>query len=709
MRLLSTFGVIAQIAFRNLFASKLKTIIVGGIIFFGALLVVMLGSLVDSIDQAMRRSVVGSVAGHIQVYSAESKDDVEVMGGWSMEGADLEPLDDFAKLQQTLLSLPNVKAVVPMGISGAIVASGNTIDVALENLRETVRKRSGTPSATGEYQRKYQAQKGHIRQMITVLRGDYENMGKVRMETDQAKEEAAAVATAAADQFWNDFDKDPLASLEFLENKIAPAATDADMLFLRYVGTDPTQFAKTFDRMKIVDGQAIPPGKRGFLFSKFVYEQQLKLKTAHRLDKIKTALEQQNKTIATDPELERFVRENSTQVREILLQLDGPKTEIFRTKLQRELGSTEPDVGKLLATFFKTDDANFARRYTFFYEQLAPSLELYRVRVGDTLVIKAFTKSGYVQSVKLRVYGTFAFQGLETSALAGSLNLMDIVSFRELYGFLTSEKKQEIDALKAAAGARQVERDRAEEELFGAKDTDSAKTVEASVTPGLPRAEGEGLGSRLRREDLVDKVFDPKELGTGVVLNAAVILNDPNRIDEAIAAIQAKGKEAGLPLKAVSWQKASGFIGQMVGAMHGLLTILILIIFMVALVIINNALVMATLQRVPEIGTLRAVGAQRRFVLSMLVIEALVVGLVFGALGAGMGALGTLALNRVGIPAWNEIVSFFFSGPRLHPTLGAGNVIGALIIVFMVSAISSLYPAWLAMRVTPRQAMATED
>jgi len=81
---ISTLGVIAQIAFRNLFASRLKTIIVGGIIFFGAFLVVMGSSLVDSIDHAMRRSVVGSVAGHIQVYSSQSKDDVEVMGGFSM-------------------------------------------------------------------------------------------------------------------------------------------------------------------------------------------------------------------------------------------------------------------------------------------------------------------------------------------------------------------------------------------------------------------------------------------------------------------------------------------------------------------------------------------------------------------------------------------------------------------------------------------------
>ena len=699
---LSTLGVIAQIAFRNLFASKLKTIIVGGIIFFGAWLVVTGSSLVDSIDNAMSRSVVGSVAGHIQVYSESSKDEVAVMGDFSMEGADLAPLDDFSKVKKTLLGVPNVKAVVPMGISGAIVSSGNTIDVALEKLRDTVRHRSI------ENERKYQAEKGHIRQMVRVLSADLQNVGKVREETEQSREEMAAVGKAASDQVWADFDKDPLAALEFLENKIAPAATDADMLFLRYVGTDPTAFAQSFDRMKIVDGQMIPPGKRGFLFSKYVYEEQLKLKTAHRLDKIKDALDHRNKKIAGDPELERFVKENSTQVKEILLQLDEPKTALFRTKLQRELGSQESDVGKLLAAFFHTDDQNFAQRYAFFYDQLAPALDLYRVRVGDTLVIKSFTKSGYVQSVRLRVYGTFAFQGLETSALAGSLNLMDLVSFRELYGFLTAEKQKEIDALKAAAGAREVERDKAEDELFGSRDPGGEGTKAVSATVAAAPLVPPGAGGQ-RRQDLVDRAFDPRELGEGVVLNAAVILKNPRHLAQTMKDIVAAGKRDGLPLKAASWQEASGFIGQMVGAMHKIIWVLIVIIFMVALVIINNALVMAALERVPEIGTLRAVGAQRRFVLVMLVIEALVVGLVFGALGAGLGAIGMLILGRIGIPAWSDVVSFFFSGPRLHPALGLTNVVVALVIVFVVSTISSLYPAWLAMRVTPRQAMATEE
>ena len=95
----ATLGVVAQMAFRNLFASRLKTIIVGGIIFFGGLLVVVGNSLLDSVVASMSRSVIGSVAGHIQVYNAKSKDSLEVMGRMMMGDPDLAQLDDFAKVR----------------------------------------------------------------------------------------------------------------------------------------------------------------------------------------------------------------------------------------------------------------------------------------------------------------------------------------------------------------------------------------------------------------------------------------------------------------------------------------------------------------------------------------------------------------------------------------------------------------------------------
>lgn len=727
--MIDSLKVIITIALRNLLASRLKTIIVGGIIFFGALLVVIGTSLLGSVTNAMSRSIIGSIAGDIQVYSSKSKDPLEVVGGFSFDGADLGELDDFTKLRKTLMSVPNVREVVPMGISGAIVSSGNSIDVALAGLRDLVRKRKEAKGDTKALDDQIADKRDHVRQMVKVLEGDINNITQLQNERAIAPEEVAHVKRAASDEFWAGFEKDPLDALEFLENRIAPLATDADMLFLRYVGTDPAVFARSFDRMKIIDGTTIPPGQRGFMFAKYTYEDQLKLKTARRLDKMKIGIENRGATIAKDAELQQFVRDNSAQVREILLQLDGHKTVQFRDKLQKELGATETDVGKLLATFFKMDDGNFQRRYRFFYDELAPSLELYRVRVGDTLTIKAFTKSGYVQSVNLKVYGTFTFAGLEQSAEAGQLNLMDIVSFRELYGYLTDDKRAEIAALKANAQVKEVSRDNAEAELFGSKETEAEatpppvaakpgkatkgpkpKTVVANATPGVNPDEAlAGLAGRLQREELAHRVYDPKQLESGVVLNSAVLLKNPKLLNETMKEIEAAGTRDGLPLKAISWQAASGFIGQFVNLAALVLTTAMLIIFVVALVIINNALVMATLERVREIGTLRAVGAQRRFILGMLVIEAIVTGAVFGALGTLVGGAIITFIGKVGIPAANDVFTFFFSGPRLYPSLNAGSLILAVAIVLFVSAISSFYPAWLAMRVTPRQAMQTEE
>jgi ABC-type lipoprotein release transport system permease subunit len=194
-----------------------------------------------------------------------------------------------------------------------------------------------------------------------------------------------------------------------------------------------------------------------------------------------------------------------------------------------------------------------------------------------------------------------------------------------------------------------------------------------------------------------------------VVLNAAVIVKNPRLIPQTMKDIEAAGSKAGLTLKAIDWQKASGLVGQFVTMIRYVLYISVLIIFAVALVVINNALVMTTLERIAEIGTLRAVGAQRRFLLGMLLVEALAVGGLFGGIGSALGAGIVAILRMVGIPAFNDIFYFFFSGPRLHPGLSIVNVAIALAIVLVVSGASSIYPALIAMRVSPRQAMQSDE
>src|SRR5688500_17931940 len=209
MRVLDTVAILSRMALRNILASRWKTLIVGGIIMGGAFLVVVGTSLLDSLDRSMSQSIIGSVAGHVQVYSAKSKDELTVMGSMDTERAATDPRHDLAKVRDTLMQLPNVKAVVPMGINGAIVTSGNTIDIELAKLRDIVRKRQAG-DATEATQAAYNAQKQHVRQIVQVLAQDVNNIKILQDDSALPAEDEEAVRRAASDTFWNEFDAQPL-------------------------------------------------------------------------------------------------------------------------------------------------------------------------------------------------------------------------------------------------------------------------------------------------------------------------------------------------------------------------------------------------------------------------------------------------------------------------------------------------------------------
>jgi ABC-type lipoprotein release transport system permease subunit len=693
-----------QVAFRNLLTSKINFII-GGIIFFGTMLVVVGGALLDSVDESMSRSIIGSVAGHIQVYSEKSKDELSLFGRMGGE-PDLSALDDFSRIKQALQKHPNVQTVVPMGTSGAMITSGNTVDLTLARLRDLYKKTAQADSPELREQR--ESLKGHVRQILSLLEEDLKKRTEIVDEKAVDPADVEALARARSEAFWADFDKAPFDSLEFLENRIAPQLTDGELIYLRYVGTDLDTFQKSFDRMRIVDGQAVPPGRRGMLLSKFSYEEMFKMRTARRLDLMRELRDANQVSIAAEPKLQRMVKENQTQTRQIVFQLDPLKTQLAVERLQKVLGSQEKNLDTLLQAFFTMDDSNFDTRYAQFYSELAPLLDLYRLRIGDELTITAFTRTGYVQSVNVTVYGTYQFDGLEKSITSGALNLMDLMTFRELYGYLTTEKKEELAKMQEASGVAEVSREDAEATLFG---EEGGSNLVAEATPGLIDEDAQlaGFAQALRREELAQRVYSQEDIESGVVLSAAILLKDPEQLPQTIEELKGLATEAGLPLRVISWQQASGLIGQFVLLAKLVLYVAVFIIFVVALVIINNAMMMATLQRVREVGTMRAIGAQRSFVLGMVLVETVLLGFLFGTAGAGVGGLIMRALGKAGIPATHEALYFFFSGPRLFPTLNLSNLVAAFVIVLVVSALSTFYPAFLATRVSPLKAMQTDE
>jgi len=781
--MLSRTFVLVQIALRNLFGSLLN-LFVGSIILFGTVLLVVGGSLFDTLDRSLSKSIVGSVTGHLQLYSTRSKDNLEVYGKFDGSDATLSPIEDFPAVKAKLLQIPNVERVVPMGTSGAMLGSGNTVDITLERLRNLYREKLEGKNKPLDLDQQIENSKAHVRQILSVLIKDTERQTALMAKGAEDEGDRTALVSANSEEFWSSFDEDPYAHLELLENKISPQVSDADLLFIRYLGTDLENFQQTFDRMEIADGERVPAGKRELLIPKFFYEEYLKLKNARRMDKIKEARESGRRiSDANDKELQRFIRENQSQTREFILQLDSLKTAIAVERLQKILDTKEADYAALLKAFFKVTDENFDARYAFFYAELAPLLELYRVKVGDTLNLKSFGRSGSVESVNVKVYGTFQFKGLEKSPLSGALALIDMVSFRDLYGYLTSDRAQEAKALMDTTNAKRVSRESAEDDLFGGSEALEGDAIATKIE------EGSFAGGR--REAVLEKetkVYSREEIESGVVLHAAIVVKDdtPVAIEKTRLAIEAMlndtvqppakdavdalekadlpgtlsatlkpvleaerkrvggAKEPANPrdvlaleqaykvqrtaltpaveasVKAliekarpaiwvINWDAAAGTLGQFIGFFRIALVLIVLVVGLVAVIIMMIGVTIATLQRTQVIGTMRAIGAQREFVLTMVIVETLVLGVVFAAIGIGLGAGIVTWLGATGIPAFRDELYFFFSGPRLLPQLTLSSIVFAAVMILGASTISVLVPALIAVRVSPLKAMQASE
>ncbi|MBK6847216.1 MAG: FtsX-like permease family protein [Proteobacteria bacterium] len=699
-----TLPVVARISLRNLRLHRLRTLLVGSILLLGTLLLLSGSCLFEAVDQAMERTLVNSVAGHIQLYRAGAKESFQLFGNMDGSMPDVGVIENFPALRRALLQLDNVATVVPMGIDIAVSSTENLLERQLAALRAAVR--------SGDLARQ-RALAQHLQRVIAVFDRSLSN-AEALIDVARYKREYGdpdlALARVRRPDFWSRFEADPYDALEYLENEVGPLGLDQDLIWLRYLGTDTALFRQTFDRFEVVDGTMIPPGQRGFLFNKRVYEEQVKNKTARRLDLIKEKLDE-GLTIARCPDCQSWIRLNVNQTGSLLMQLDPLAAEAVGAALRRELGGgKQQSTAQLLRELLAMDDQNFAARHALFYRVVAPRLELYSIKFGDELVLTAFARgSGYTRKVPVKVYGTFRFRSLDRSPLAGGFNLVDLMSFRELYGYLTPERRREQETLRRRAGVKAVTRAQAEA-LFAAP----GEVVEEQGRGAAPAAPaGLDLGPSTGRYDaaLQRRVYSQSELDHGVVVNAAVMLKDGSRAAQrrTLEQLRTLNRRLGLGVAAIGWREASGVVGQLVDVIRYALYGAMLVIFLVALIIVNNALLLATLERTREIGTLRAIGAQRSFVLRMIVAETVVMVAVFGGCGAALGSAALLWLGHHGIPATTDFFHFLFSGPRLYPALAWSQVALALASCALVALIATLSPARLALRVTPREAMAEGD
>ncbi len=691
----SSFKIIALLAVGAVVKTRVKSVIVGCLMIFGAALTITGTALLDSIERSMTQSITSSLAGHLQVYSKDAKDELALFGSGFIGSDDYGTIQNFKSVRDELIKMENVKAVVPMGTLIGMANTGNDFDKNIELLRKSVREGRKDDAAK---------QIETIKQMAKLLKEEMQNGMIVVKDKEKLQGNIKKVEKVLSSEFWEKFETDPETQLLFLDSQIAQLQEDSEMLFLRIMGTDLDMFKREFPRMKIVEGEMVPKGKPGFLGSKYMTEKWLKHRTARHFDEIREAVEKKGKKIADDPDLTSKIKIMKKQASKITFQLSPENAQKLEAEIKKLTPQAQGDLTDLIKEFLSLNDENFSARYKFFYDMIAPMITLYPLKVGDTITVRSYAKSGYLKSVNLKLYGLFTFEGLEETEIANVYNFIDLISFRELYGQMSEENLKELEKIRGSVGVKDVDRDEAEADLFGSGASPiAAKDAAAAKFDEFAEARLGGKAGKLRSAN--ETSFAQEEVDNGLALNAAIILNDPSKLSQTKAAIIKAADAKGLNLKVIDWQEAAGMVGQFVTVVRIVLYVSIFIIFLVALVIINNSMIIATMERVGEIGTMRAVGARPRFILTLFLIETLILGAVSCAVGTLLAVILMNYLGSVGIPSNSDALTFLFSGPRLFPTLGTGNIITGFVTIIVVTILSTLYPAYLATRISPANAM----
>ena len=692
-------GLLWRIAIRNLLLYRVKSAVIAALLGAGAYLSIVGLGLLKDVQSAMQRSVVDSVAGHLQIYSSQAKDDLSLFGGNFMGRPDIGSLADFAPYRDIVMSHPNVTAFIPMGQDLAILARGNEMDELLDELRQSLKMGDRQFTETRLDQLRFQ-----IQQL------DKELIQRRKISADDASltSQTEAIATVKSGDFLQNLTLQDESKLQYLETRIAPISGEKAPVYLAYLGTDIGQYTSHFSKFKIVSGKALPPDHRGILINQKVRESALKILVARLFDRLEKRVVGSGIKILDDAENQRNAADLKRQYAEILANLDRTEATALSHELNNFGLAPDPTKPELIAQltgqltdFLTVDDNNLVARKTWFYGHIAPRIRLYEISPGDLITVRSYTRSGYIKSLPLKVYGIYSWEGLEEADLAGSLNIVDLVSFRELYGQMTESSRRELEAMRVQAGIREITAATAEDELFG---TERSITVDSSSAPTSANAV-----ATLDIKPVIPDNFPPDELAKGLALNAAIRLRDPQRLQQTRQEIETLLRDNGLEARVVDWQTASGIVGQFINIVRMALIFALIIIFIVGLVIINNSIIAGTLQRTREIGTMRAIGAQKSFILGLFLAESAITGLLGATLGA-IAALLTLAiLGKIGIPAGNDVVSFLFSGPRLYPSPPWLIAISTPLIVTTIATLASLYAARFAARIKPAEAMQEKE
>ena len=178
-----------------------------------------------------------------------------------------------------------------------------------------------------------------------------------------------------------------------------------------------------------------------------------------------------------------------------------------------------------------------------------------------------------------------------------------------------------------------------------------------------------------------------------------VLLHDREQADAVAAALKGPNYDV------KTWVELNELFVVLDDYSNVIISMLNLIVLGVAATVIVNTLLMSVFERTREIGILAAIGMKGRQIMGLFLLESTILAIGGIAVGLLIGWALIAYFGQVGIYFGDLGISGFYLGDRIYAFITLQDTINLTITALVITLAASLYPARLASRMEPVEAL----
>lgn len=177
--------------------------------------------------------------------------------------------------------------------------------------------------------------------------------------------------------------------------------------------------------------------------------------------------------------------------------------------------------------------------------------------------------------------------------------------------------------------------------------------------------------------------------------------------DDTVADALAAALSDALPeLESLTWLEVEPSMSTLLDSLDPMMYVVSVMFFVLAGLLVLNTVYLSVMERIREFGVIHALGAGDRRVLGMIATESVLLCLL-GAVVGTAGGLAFVAAYRDGlvVPGLEAYYASFGLDPVFYVSVEPAQVAFAIVFAVVTALAAALWPAWLASRLEPVEAM----